>query len=116
MQLGIEGKDTISWTFETMMSENGRQPVLISWIHSHVQGVMCNFSSVDLHTQHTFAKVYNDILGLVVQLTEAGRIAKYDFFETTPVGTVSIEKCSRQKNCQPRLQHESCNNDSFYKS
>ena len=88
----------------------------MSWIHSHVQGVKCNFSSVDLHTQHTFAKVYKNILGLVVELTEAGKIAKYDFFEMSIEGKLAIEKCSRKKNCQPRVQHESCNNDSYYKS
>ena len=99
-----------------MMSENSRQPVLMSWIHSHVQGVKCNFSSVDLHTQHTFAKVYENILGLVVELTEAGQVEKYDFFEMSIEGKLSIEKCSRKKNCQPRLQHESCKNDSYYKS
>ena len=99
-----------------MMSENSRQPVLMSWIHSHVQGVKCNFSSVDLHTQHTFAKVYKNILGLVVELTEAGQIAKYDFFEMSVKGKLSIEICSRKENCQPRLQHQSCNNDLYYKS
>ena len=77
---------------------------------------MCKVLSVDLHTQHTFAKVYKNILGLVVELTEAGQIANHDFFEMSIEGKLSIEECSRKKTCKPRVQHESCNNDSYYES
>ena len=99
-----------------MTNENSRRPVLLAWIHSHVQSVSCNFSSVDVHTQHTFAKVYDGILGLVVELNENGQLGKYDFFEMTVHGERMVEKCSRKKNCNIMEQHQSCNNDHFYKS
>ena len=90
--------------------------MLLALIHSHVQSVPCNFSSVDVHTQHTFAKIHNKILGLVVELKENGQQSKYAFFEMSQQGSKLVEKCSRRKDCNTREQHQSCNNDRIYKS
>ena len=40
------------------------------WIHSHVQSVKCNFSSVDVHTQFSYSKIYPNILGLVLEIDD----------------------------------------------
>ena len=90
--------------------------MLLTWINSHVQSVPCNFSSVDVHTQHTFAKVHDDILGLVVEIRENGQLGQYDFFEMSRQGSRIVEACSRKKNCNTREQHQSCNNVRIYKS
>ena len=90
--------------------------MLLAWIHSHVQSVPCNFSSVDVHTQHSFAKVYDGILGLVIELKENGQLGQHDFFEMSQQGAKLVENCSRKKNCNTREQHQSCNNPSIYKS
>ena len=90
--------------------------MLLAWIHSHVQSVPCNFSSVDVHTQHTYSKIHDGILGLVVELKENGQLGQYDFFEMSRQGAKLVEQCSRKKNCDTREQHQSCNNPRIYKS
>ena len=90
--------------------------MLLAWIHSHVQSVPCNFSSVDVHTQHSFAKIHDGILGLVVELNENGQIGQYDFYEMSLQGEELVETCSKKKNCNTREQHQSCNNHSIYQS
>ena len=84
--LGIGAENTISWAFHNFRGENNRKQVVLAWIHSHVQSVKCNFSSVDVHTQHTFAKIHDGILGLVIELKENGNLGQYDFFEMSLQG------------------------------
>ena len=88
----------------------------MAWIHSHVRSVACNFSSVDLHTQLSYSKIYNDILGLVVEIKENGQLGQHDFFEMSRQGQRLVEKCSKRKDCNSRQQHESCKNPHFYQS
>ena len=115
--LGIQGyKDTASWYYDKVNTENGKTPCLIAWIHSHVGGVKCNFSSVDLHTHHSYNKIHDGILGLVLEIHENGELITHDFFVLSRIGKKNLEQCSRQKECNSRLQHESCNNPRFYQS
>ena len=88
----------------------------MAWIHSHVGSVACNFSSVDLHTQLSYSKIYDDILGLVVEIQENGQLGQHDFFEMSRQGKRLVEKCSKKKDCDSRKQHQSCNNPGFYQS
>ena len=58
--------------------------IFAAWIHSHVSGNKCFFSSIDLHTQFAFEQCSPDVLGCVVELgeTEAKMIGNdvyYDF-------------------------------------
>ena len=99
-----------------MPDKNNQRPVLLAWIHSHVQSVPCNFSSVDVHTQHILSKIHDEILGLVVELKDNGELGHYDFFELSRQGARVVENCSRKKNCNTREQHQSCNNPRIYKS
>ena len=86
------------------------------WIHSHVRGSECGFSSIDNHTQHSFSKLHKGVLGLVIEIKKNGQRGLYDFFELTKIGKKTIELCSRQKNCTSTEQHDSCNGLGFYQS
>ena len=88
----------------------------MSWIHSHVRGVECCFSSIDVHTQHTFAKIHEEVIGMVIQLNENEEIVHYDFYEMSRQGLRYVENCSRKKNCNTRQQHDSCYNTNLYKT
>ena len=114
--VGIEGEDSLTWCFNYYQSERKKEPILMAWIHSHVRSVACNFSSVDLHTQLSYSKIYDDILGLVVEIKENGQLGQHDFFEMSRQGKRLVEKCSKKKDCDSRKQHQSCNNPGFYQS
>ena len=93
-----------------------KKPVLIAWIHSHVTTIKCNFSSVDLHTQNTLSKLYDGILGMVVEINEDGKVAAFDFYELSKKGKRWIENCSKSPECNSRMQHEYCSDSSLYQS
>ena len=114
---GINGNpDSLTWIFENFDSEGKGNPHLICWIHSHVGGIKCGFSSIDVHTQHTLSKIHDEVLGMVIELNEGGQIANHDFYEISREGSRCVESCSRKKGCNAREQHDSCYNVNFYKS
>ena len=113
---GINGEDTLPWSFKTLKLERRKKPLLIAWIHSHVRGSDCGFSSIDNHMQHTLSKVHNGVLGLVIEIKKNGQRGVYDFFEMTQIGKRSVELCSRQKTCITSEQHDSCNRREFYQT
>ena len=102
--------------FESFKAETGEEPCLIAWIHSHVGSVECNFSSVDLHTQLSHSKIYDGILGLVLEILENGQLGRYDFFELSRSGKRHVQNCSRKVNCNSRVPHVSCDNSTYYQS
>ena len=102
--------------FKSFNDETGEEPCLIAWIHSHVGSVECNFSSVDLHTQFCHSKIYDGILGLVLEIQEDGQYGQYDFFELSRIGKRRVESCSKRADCNSRVQHQSCNNRTYYQS
>ena len=91
---GIEGEDSLPWSFKTLKLERGEKPVLIAWIHSHVRGSDCGFSSIDNHTQHSFSKLHKGVLGLVIEIKKNDQRGPHDFFELTKIGRKTIEICS----------------------
>ena len=114
--LGIEGQNSLMWAFDKFQVDRKEKPCLISWIHSHVGGSECCFSSIDNHTQYSYQKVHKGVLGLVVEIKPNGKKGSYDFFELSSFGKKELEKCSRQKNCVTTEQHESCMGRDFYQS
>jgi hypothetical protein len=84
--LGIEDKDSLTWAFDKFKMDRKEQPCLISWIHSHVGGSECYFSSIDNHTQHSYYKFHKGVLGLVVEIQQNGQKGVYDFFELSAFG------------------------------
>ena len=106
----------MTWIFENFDSEGKGNPHLICWIHSHVGEIECGFSSIDVHTQHTIAKIHKEVLGMVIELNESGQMVKYDFYEISRQGSRCVENCSKKKGCNAMQQHDSCYNVNFYKS
>ena len=107
----------MEWIFKNLIySEERGRPYLMSWIHSHVGGVECCFSSVDVHTQHTLAKFHEAVIGMVIQLNENDKIVHHDFYEMSRQGLRHVENCSKKRNCNSRQQHDSCYNTNLYKS
>lgn len=107
----------MEWILKNFIySEERGRPYLMSWIHSHVGGAECFFSSVDVHTQHTLAKFHEAVIGMVIQLNENDEIAHHDFYEMSRQGLRHVENCSRKENCNTRQQHDSCYNTNLYKS
>ena len=68
--LGIGGKDTQIWITENSQVLKSNGGTYAAWIHSHVSGNTCFFSSIDLHTQFVFEQFSSDVLGCVVELGE----------------------------------------------
>ena len=114
--LGIEGQQSLIWAFDKFKEDRKEKPCLISWIHSHVGGSECCFSSIDNHTQHAYQKVHKGVLGLVVEINQNGKKGAYDFYELSSIGKKEIDKCCRQRNCITTEQHESCMGREFYQS
>ena len=116
--LGINDEDSgLEWIFKNLIySEERGRPYLMSWIHSHVGGAECFFSSVDVHTQHTLAKFHEAVIGMVIQLNENDKIVHHDFYEMSRQGLRHVENCSKKRNCNSRQQHDSCYNTNLYKT
>ena len=107
----------MEWIFKNLIySEERGRPYLMSWIHSHVGGAECFFSSVDVHTQHTLAKFHEAVIGMVIQLNENDKIVHHDFYEMSRQGLRHVENCSKKRNCNSRQQHDSCYNTNLYKT
>ena len=107
-------KDTCAWiSLNSPMSKKyGSKISIAAWIHSHVQGVECCFSSVDVHTQFTLSKTFNDILGLVFELDKDGDPKKHDFYGLTRRGFTKVNECRK-----PGLNfHDECTEKSYYTS
>ena len=56
---GSFGMDSLFWCnseSQTAKKYGSDRTVLVSWIHSHVRGAECGFSSVDVHTQYALQR------------------------------------------------------------
>ena len=70
---GINAAESMEWIFhQSDIAKSDNNPKIMAWIHSHVRGSECGFSSIDVHTQYAFSRIYNGILGMVVEIDKAG--------------------------------------------
>ena len=101
-------QDSISWLHDYVnfpgVNDN---PILALWIHSHVRGTLCGFSSVDVHTQFAYRLISPNILGLVVQLDNSGQCEDFDFLQLSSAGYETVKQCGKYKNISS-VQHDSC--------
>ena len=95
-----------------MKKKYGSKLSIAAWVHSHVEGVECCFSSVDLHTQFTWSQVFPDILGLVFEIDQDGLPAEYDFYGLTTQGITELRKCRKPGSDG----HVECDKKSYYTS
>ena len=109
--------DTGAWiVWSSQIAEkHGENVAVVSWVHSHVRGIACSFSSIDMHAQYAYNKHFPGILGLVFQIGLNGDLQKFDFYSLTGIGTAAVGRCSRSRNLSRHL-HEECKSDSFYQS
>ena len=101
------------WLYEKSSLPQNTQ--LIAWIHSHVRGAMCGFSSIDVHTQFAYSRMYEGTIGIVVEINDAGVCQNFDFFNLTRYGQEKVELCSRIRNSSS-IQHELCSDADFFQS
>ena len=114
--LGINGSDSMVWLFEkSKLHEDSDEVCLVAWIHSHVRGAECNFSSIDVHAQFAYSKLYHGTVGMVVELGEDGNYVTHDIYELTEEGQEYVEHCGRTRNLS-HVQHEECSSKDFYQS
>ena len=106
--------DTCAWISmnSPMKKKYGSKLSIAAWVHSHVEGVECCFSSVDLHTQFTWSQVFPDILGLVFEIDQDGLPAEYDFYGLTTQGITKLRECRKPGSDG----HVECDKKSYYTS
>ena len=106
--------DTCAWISmnSPMKRKYGSKLSIAAWVHSHVEGVECCFSSVDLHTQFTWSQVFPDILGLVFEIDQDGLPAEYDFYGLTTQGVTKLRECRKPGSDG----HVECDKKSYYTS
>ena len=63
---GIEGQDSIQWMLTNLVQK--KDLCLVLWVHCHVKGAPCGFSSVDIHTQYLLEYNIPSIKGLVIEM------------------------------------------------
>ena len=95
-----------------MKKNYGSKLSIAAWVHSHVQGVECCFSSIDVHTHLMLKNTFNDILGLVFELDEYGDPNKHDFYQLSTKGLLSVRKCRKPSSDF----HDECARKSYYLS
>ena len=85
-------------------------------MHSHVQGALCEFSSVDMHMQYAYEWSSPGILGTVFQIDEQSRCPKFDFYQLTEEGKKVVDACNKSNRQLSRHQHPSCYRQDLYHS
>ena len=89
--------------------------VLVSWIHSHVGGTLCGFSSVDMHSQYQWEQSFPAVLGTVLQINEQNYCNAFDFYRLTEEGTNMVTFCNRTRSLH-NTQHPQCYSLDFFAS
>ena len=101
--IGIGEHDTFSWIKD---NDETRHKEVLFWVHSHVNGSLLEFSSIDVHNQHILEEFISDeIIGIVVKLDQDYH--EWDAFRLTQSGKRKIEKCSKKNNLAD-VQHPKC--------
>ena len=73
----------MKWIMDQMDNEKF---VVVSWIHSHVDGTACGFSSVDMHSQFRYEEAFQRVLGTVLEIDRQNQCKKHDFCRLTEKG------------------------------
>ena len=94
-------------TFEWIKTnKETREKNLLAWVHTHVNGSLLEYSSIDVHNDYMIQEFVDpNVMGIVVQLTR--RSAKWDAFTLTSGGKESVKECSKNFNLA-KIQHPFC--------
>ena len=93
-------------------AKTGKDVRLVSWIHSHVRGNRCGFSSVDVHTQLSMNFLFPQITVIVIEIDALGHCAKFDSYALTEIGAQVVKTFARTKGLGSEL-HANCSNLDF---
>ena len=88
---------------------------IIGWVHSHVRGIKCFFSSLDVHNQYLSQRLDSNHLGLVVQIHPDGTLVDHDYYQLTSLGMTTVTNCLNGSTDNSK-QHPSCGGDNLYMS
>ena len=100
---------------QSATAKAGKEVTLVSWIHSHVRGNRCGFSSVDVHTQLSMNFLFPKITGIVIEIDANGHCRKFDSYALTEIGEQVVKTCARTQGLGSEL-HSNCSNDAFFHS
>ena len=82
---------------------------VLCWIHSHVEGKPSYLSSIDLHYQDILQKTFQNIQGLIVNVS--GNIwLSQEFYTLSEYGRKQLRGCLKK----PHSFHGSCSRSDFY--
>ena len=111
---GINGQPTSIWISENSSCfKTCQDATYVTWIHSHINGTPCGFSSTDIHNQFSYEQLIPKIIGCVVELGPRKSL-KTDFFKLTKDGSDKVKHCQNDQDF-----HESCSgfaHPNLYKS
>ncbi len=112
--LGICGQDSTFWISQQSPAaqHHGSSFRIIAWVHSHVCGALCGFSSIDVHAQYAYRTLYHEwnVYGLVYEIRDDGSSIS-DWLDITQEGKKVISKCS-----VTQVQHGSCSARHYFES
>ena len=92
MFLGIDEENDLTpeWIYHKSPAKlkHGSNLQIVAWIHSHVRGVGCNLSSIDVHTHYFFSEICGmaGLLAMVFQVTDEDKVKTYDAFTLNTIG------------------------------
>ena len=92
MFIGIDEEYNLTpeWIYQksSASSRHGSKLQIVAWIHSHVRGIECNLSSIDVHTHYFFKQVcgISGLLAMVFQVTDEDLVKTYDAFTLNTMG------------------------------
>ncbi|XP_076799470.1 uncharacterized protein LOC143444200 [Clavelina lepadiformis] len=115
--IGSFGMETSVWIAEQSQTAkiHRSKTTVILWIHSHVQGSTCGYTSIDVHTQFRYSRVmYPGIIGQVIEIKEDGTYVS-DYFTLSDVGDDVVAERSRINNLS-NVCHDLCTNRRVYVS
>ena len=94
---------------------------IIGWVHSHVRGIRCFFSSLDVHNQYLSQRLDSNHLGLVVQIHPDKSLVDHDYYQLTSLGMTTVTNCLNGSlhqgwDIDNSKQHHSCCGENLYMS
>ena len=106
---GISGNESLIWIVEKSLTfRNNNAPLIIGWVHTHVNGNDCFLSSIDLHTQYAFECNSKESLAIVMKISESQE-EETAFYQLSTYGKQAVKSCKEGLSF-----HESCRDDSYF--
>ena len=106
--------DTTLWIqlHSDTFKKYGDSARIIAWMHTHVGGNECFFSSVDVHTQLSIQSNIPNAIGIVMEISEFNTLENVEYYKLSEFGVKHVSKCK-----ESGLQmHPNCHESNLYTS